>query len=280
MLGRRARVAVCQMNSGPGLEANLEQASRLVEEAVTEGAQLVTLPENAPWLGPEQDGRRRATGLDGEVVGHFRSLARRHEVMLLLGSFIETGPEGDGRGHNTSVLIGADGELVASYRKIHLFDVETPDGQVLRESASVAPGEQVVLAEAGAWRLGLSVCYDLRFPELYRALMGGGATMLCVPAAFTAETGRDHWIALLRARAIENLCYVVAPNQWGVHFGQRRSYGRSVVIDPWGNVVCCCPDRVSVSVATVELDALEATRQRFPCLAHRRPAICGVGAPG
>jgi len=269
MLERNVRCAVIQLTSSPDVDANLARADVLVRAAAEAGANLIALPENTPYLGPEGESARHATNVRGDVVGHFRELALEQEVVVLLGSFVEKGP-GDGRTHNTSVLISPDGNIVATYRKMHLFDVETPSGHVLRESDNIAPGDTPVTAELGPWVAGLSVCYDLRFPELYRVLVERGSHILFVPSAFTAETGRDHWIALLRARAIENLCYVVAPDQAGHHFGKRRSYGRSVIIDPWGTVLACCPDRPSFAVAELDLDALESQRRRFPCLDHRR----------
>jgi predicted amidohydrolase len=261
--------AIVQLQSTPDAEANMHAAEAGVEEAARAGARLVCLPENTPFLGPPEALLQAAQPPDGAYVQRLQAAARRLGVWVLLGSFPEVGPT-PALTYNTSALIDDQGQVQARYRKIHLFDVETPSGERLHESAIVSPGAEVVVAQLGPWRVGLSVCYDLRFPELYRAMSAQGAHLLCVPAAFTAETGRDHWWALLRARAIENLAYVVAPNQWGAHYGSRRSYGRSVVYDYWGNLLAACPDRPSVAVATLDLEALQQMRARFPALAHRR----------
>ena len=171
--------------------------------------------------------------------------------------------------YNTSVFIDAGGEILATYRKIHLFDVTTPAGQRLFESERVRPGDSLVQAQQGTWKLGLSICYDLRFPELYRQHSAAGANLLAVPAAFTAETGRDHWQLLLRARAVENLSFVIAPNQWGHHFGERYSYGRSVIIHPWGQVLAQVPDGEGFALAELKLNELTKLRRTFPALQHR-----------
>ncbi len=274
MLPRTLRAAIVQMTSTPDMETSVADATRLVSLAVDLGADFVALPENAPGLGPDADRHRMAEPLDGPTVSHFQELARDHGVVLLVGSVAEIAtPQ---HSYNTSVLIGVDGEILSTYRKIHLFDVETPSGQIIRESEAVTPGDRPVVTQVGPWRVGLSVCYDLRFPELYRALVDDGATLLCIPAAFTAETGRAHWLALTRARAIESLAYIVAPNQYGRHFGARRSYGRSAIIDPWGTTLAICPDRESVALATLDLDALEKTRRHFPVLQHRRHDLLGT----
>jgi predicted amidohydrolase len=273
-MDERIFAGVVQLRSTPDIDANLRTALVYTEYAARSGARLVTLPENTPYLGPQEGLLAAAQPLTGSHVQQFQEAARRLGVWILIGSFPECGPDPQ-HIFNTSVLLDSEGTVRAVYRKIHLFDVETPNGERLHESASVAPGSEVVIAEFGPWRVGLSVCYDLRFPELYRAMSARGVDILCVPAAFTAETGRDHWWALLRARAIENLSYVVAPNQWGVHHGVRRSYGRSVIFDPWGNVLGACPDREGVTLAELDLPSLRETRGRFPCLSHRRPELFG-----
>ena len=231
---------------------------------------MAAIPENGPGLWPDNARKPGETGLHDTVIGRLQELAKGCEIALLVGSFAESPATPDPRGHNTSVLIDPTGASIAVYRKMHLFDVETPSGQVLRESDGIAAGNDVVVAPLGAWTLGLSICYDLRFPEFYRCLVDKGAQLLCVPSAFTAETGRDHWELLLRARAVENLSYVIAPNQWGVHFKGRRSYGRSMIIDPWGSVVAQIPDTEGVCVADIDLDRVEELRASFPCLQHRK----------
>lgn len=263
------RVAVAQLCSAPSVSENLVVCERLVEEARGRGAQWVAFPENAPFLGRERDKLSIAEGLDGPVVSAFCEMARVNGVAILLGSTAEPGPD-PGHVYNTSVLIDHRGSVVSVYRKIHLFDVELPGGQVLLESEAVTPGSEVVVASLLGLEVGLTVCYDLRFPELYRSLRVSGAQVLCMPAAFTERTGRDHWEVLLRARAIENQCYVVAPGQWGEHFKGRSSYGRSMIIDPWGTVVAQVPDGVGVAVADVEPGVVEEIRRRMPCLSHAR----------
>ncbi len=276
MMDGRVRVSVVQMCSGGDIAANLARAEALMAAAVAEGGELVVFPENVAFMGPEGARRAAETALAGEVVQHFQVLARRWSRWVLLGSFAEAAADG-GKGYNTSVLIGADGEVVGRYRKLHLFDVETPEGAVLRESDGMRAGDGVVVLQAGAWRCGLSICYDLRFPELYRRVVGAGAEVLLVPAAFTAETGRDHWSLLLRARAVENQAYVVAANQWGLHFGQRASYGRSMIVDPWGVIVAQVADGEGVATGVMDLGSLRSLRRRFPCLAHRRRDLLGDG---
>jgi predicted amidohydrolase len=190
-------------------------------------------------------------------------------VYVLGGSILEGVPGAD-RLCNTSTFFEPNGEMTAVYRKIHLFDVKAPDREYL-ESKTIAPGESIVTAKAGAATLGLSVCYDVRFPELYRLLALRGAEILAVPAAFTLQTGKDHWELLLRARAVENQAFVVAPAQWGQKADGRWTYGRSMVVDPWGTVLAQCPDRDGHALATLDLDYLERFRDEFPALGNRRP---------
>lgn len=280
----RYRAAVVQMTSTPDVERSLEAAEAGVQEAAASGARLVCLPENVSYLGPEADKPALAEPLDGPSFTRLARLARTHRVYLLAGTLPERS-EDPGRPYNTSVLFGPAGQRLAVYRKIHLFDVDLgPDGPRFRESSRVSPGSGAVTVETELGALGLSVCYDLRFPELYRALVAAGADLLLVPSAFTVPTGKDHWEVLLRARAIENQCYVLAPAQQGHHFEKRTSYGRSLIVDPWGTVLTSCPDRPAVGLADVDLEALRQTRRRMPCLEHRRPERLGRseenGSPG
>jgi predicted amidohydrolase len=265
------RVALVQLTSRDDLAANLAAARGFVDEAAGRGAQLVALPENFAYLRREGEPFPCAQGLDGEIVGALREWARRHAIWLLGGSLPERIP-GEARVHNTSVLIAPGGELAAVYRKIHLFDVDlrAGGGGVFRESQSVAPGSEVVVAETPFGGFGLSVCYDLRFPELYRAMAQRGARWLAVPSAFTRETGADHWEVLLRARAVENQAFVLAPAQCGRHHETRASYGRSLVVDPWGLVIARAGDRPGVIVADCDLAEQDRVRAALPCLAHRR----------
>lgn len=259
------------MTSTDDLSANLAAARSYVGDAATEGADLVALPENFAFLRREGAPIPCAQGLDGEIVGTLRELALRHGVWLLGGTFAEEIP-GDSRVHNTSVAVGPDGEIAGVYRKIHLFDVDLSahGGQAYEESKTIAPGSEVVAIDTPFGGIGLSVCYDLRFPELYRQLAERGARLLAVPAAFARETGRDHWEVLLRARAIENQAFVLAAAQVGEHGGGRASYGRSMVVDPWGIVLARAPDRPGLVHAECRLDALEQIRDALPALRHRR----------
>jgi predicted amidohydrolase len=265
------QVSVVQMTSTDDVAANLAAASKFVAEAAERGAELVALPENFAFLRREGEPIPCAQGLDGEIVGTLRQLAARHRVWLLGGSFPEARP-GDERVHNTSVALAPDGRLAAVYRKIHLFDVDlsAQGGLVYRESERVAPGGEPVALETPFGVIGLSICYDLRFPELYRALAQRGARFLAVPAAFARETGRDHWEVLLRARAIENQAFVLAAAQVGDHGGGRSSYGRSMIVDPWGLVLARAPDAPGPVLADCRLEQQDAVRRALPALQHRR----------
>ncbi len=264
------RTAVIQMRSNDDVAANLASARALVSEAARAGAELVALPENFAFMRSEGLGFPCAQGLDGEIVGTLRTLAREHGLWLLGGTFPEAASEG--RVHNTSVLVAPSGEIEAVYRKIHLFDVDlrAQGGGLFQESASVAAGHEIVTAKTPFGVVGMSVCYDLRFPELYRRHAEAGARFLAVPSAFAKETGRDHWEVLLRARAIENQCFVLAPAQWGQHTPARASHGRSLVIDPWGVVLAVAPDRPCAVVVECDLAQLESVRASLPALRHRR----------
>jgi predicted amidohydrolase len=264
--------AVTQMTATDDVKHNQEVAASLVAKAAGRGAVLVGLPECFPFMGrSEADKVKMAEPADGPLMGFYRELARRHGVTLSLGGF----PEASGdpqRPHNTHFIVGPDGGTLAAYRKIHLFDVELADGSVHKESRSTTAGTEVVTCHLPAPReatLGLSVCYDLRFPELYRRLSALGAQVLLVPAAFTLHTGKDHWEVLLRARAIENLCYVMAAAQHGKHNEKRATWGKAMIVDPWGGVVARCSDREDVAVAEVDLGYVQELRRGLPCLSHR-----------
>jgi len=265
------RAAVCQMTSTSDQAANLEQAEALVREAAGLGASFVGTPENTHFLGPHAEKVRRAESLDGPTCGRFSSLAAELGIHLLLGSFNERS-DTDEKCRNTSVLFAPDGALVASYRKLHLFDVDVPGGVTFRESDTVEPGTEVVVAATPLARFGLSICYDLRFGELYRALRERGAEVLLVPSAFTAATGKAHWEVLLRARAIETQCWALAPAQWGRHDdgGLKESHGEAMIVAPWGEVVARVPDGVGVAVAEIDLARVERARRAIPLAEHRR----------
>jgi predicted amidohydrolase len=258
------------MRSIDDVAANLAAARELVADAARSGAELAALPENFAFMRSEGLGFPCAQGLDGEIVGTLRSLAREHGLWILGGTFPEAA-EG-GRVHNTSVMLSPSGELEAVYRKIHLFDVDlrAQGGPMLQESASIAPGKDVVTAKTPFGVVGMSVCYDVRFPELYRRHAEAGARFLTVPSAFAKETGRDHWEVLLRARAIENQCFVLAPAQWGQHTPARASHGRSLVIDPWGVVLGVAADRPCAVVVDCDLEQQDRIRGSLPALRHRR----------
>jgi predicted amidohydrolase len=307
---RVLRVACVQMNTRDDVLANVGVATELVEEAAAAGARLVALPETWLFKGHSEGIRASAEALDGPGNSRLAALAARHDVYVLAGSIYE--PAGaDGRVFNTSALFGPDGGLVAVYRKVHLFDVTAGD-TVYRESDDVVAGAGLVTADVviaeprgpagcdhhrpasaaardsaplvgtpggeggagpGSVRLGLTVCYDLRFPELYRSLALLGAEVLCVPAAFTAHTGAAHWEVLLRARAIENGCFVIAPGQVGEHLPGRECFGHSMIVDPWGAVLSVLHDGIGVCVADLDLARLAEVRSQIPSLENRRPEV-------
>ncbi len=273
------RVAAVQLNSTGDTEANRTAADTHVRAAAADGAALVVLPEKWNVLGSSGELHAGAEPLDGPAVSWARETARELAIDLIAGSVCEAGEpvplasggRGTGKLRNTSLHIGPDGEIRAKYRKIHMFDV-TVDGHAYRESADEQAGDELVVTPAGGVEVGLSVCYDLRFPELYRTLAARGARILTVPAAFTLATTRDHWEVLLRARAIEDQCFVIAANQIGESAGL-RSGGRSMIVDPWGIVLAVAGDRVGHIVADLDLDAQQHIRREMPSLANRRPEI-------
>lgn len=247
---------------------NVQQAGELVEAAAVSGARLVVLPEKWNWWGPASATATGSESPDGPSLSAARAWARDLGIAIVAGSVLEA--IGDGAmAFNTSVLIGPDGTDVAVYRKIHLFDVEV-DGHAYRESAAVVPGDEVATGEVLGAGLGLSVCYDLRFPELYRAHAAGGARMLAVPANFTPQTGAAHWELLLRARAVENLSFVLAAGQCGVHATGEGAWGHSMIVDPWGRVIAEVTDGVGFAAADLDLVAQDGVRASLPALAHRR----------
>ncbi|HEX2738819.1 MAG TPA: carbon-nitrogen hydrolase family protein [Rubrobacter sp.] len=269
MCGREITVAAIQMSSTPDKDENLETAERLIRAASSSGAGLVALPELWICHGLEKVYRENAEPIPGPTTDFLGGLARELGLYLLGGSILETDPRST-KLHNTSTFFGPDGEMSAVYRKLHLFDVKAPDREYL-ESETIGPGTEIVTAKAGAAKLGLSVCYDIRFPELYRLLALRGAEVFAVPAAFTLQTGKDHWELLLRARAVENQAFVIAPAQWGQKADGRWTYGRSMVVDPWSTVLATCPDRDGYALATLDLDYLDRFREEFPALKNRRP---------
>ena len=265
------RAAAVQLNSTDDKARNLDAADRLTRAAAADGATLVVLPEKWNVIGSADDLRAGAEPLDGPAVQWARDAARELHIDLIAGSIAERVPDRD-KLANTSLHIGPDGEVRATYRKIHMFDVEV-DGTVYRESETEDPGDEIVTSEtAGGVELGLSVCYDLRFPELYRILAVRGARIIVIPAAFTLATTREHWETLVRARAIENQAFVVAANQYGLHPPGNRSGGRSMIVDPWGVVLAQAPDRETYVIADLDLERQTQIRRDLPSLANRRPS--------
>jgi deaminated glutathione amidase len=265
------RVAAVQLNSTADTTVNLAAADRLTRAAAADGARLIVLPEKWTAMGSDSEQRAGAEPLDGPVMGWARAIARELEVDLLAGSILEL-VSGQEKLANTSVHVDPQGEIRAVYRKMHMFDVEV-DGRSYRESELEEPGDEIVLSQtADGVELGLSICYDLRFPELYRILAVRGARVLVLPAAFTLATTRDHWETLVRARAIENQAFVVAANQYGAHPGGQRSGGRSMIVDPWGVVLAQAADGEGHIVADLDLARQQEIRARLPALANRRGA--------
>ena len=267
----RLRVACVQLNAGAAKAENLEKAERLVAQAASTGADVVVLPEKWNAFGSAETLRANAEPLEGgESVEAMSEWARRHGITLVGGSITER-RDGREKLSNTSLVFDPSGEVAAAYRKIHMFDVDV-GGHVYRESEAEEPGEETLVCDAEGWRLGLSVCYDLRFPELYRILALDGAELITVPAAFTLYTGKDHWELLLRARAVENQCYVAAANMWGTHERGKASYGRSMIVDPWGLVLAQAADEDMVVSAEIDRAHMERIRASLPSLANRQPA--------
>ncbi len=266
------RAAAVQLGSTADTDRNLATAERLVREAAAKGAEIVALPEKWTVLGTGEDLAAGAEPLDGPSVTWARSIARELGIDLVAGSFAERDP-GAEKLSNTSVHISPDGELRAVYRKLHMFDVEV-DGTRYAESDRERAGNEVVVSRvSGGHCMGMSICYDIRFPELYRSLVARGAELFAIPSAFTLATTRDHWEVLARARAIENQSFVVAANQIGEHPGGYRSGGRSLIVDPWGLVLACAPDAETTIVADLDFDALRDIRSRLPALRHARPEV-------
>ena len=261
--------AAVQMASGADREANLTRASALVREAAARGAQLVVLPEVFAWRGPRTAEPAHAEPVPGPTSEAMAAAARESRVYLCAGSFLEAVPD-ERRAYNTSCLFDPAGRLLARYRKLHLFDVDLPGRVSVRESETRVPGSDLVTVATTLGTLGLSICYDLRFPELYRGLAARGAEILLVPSAFTFPTGAAHWEVLCRARAIENQCYVIAPDQAGASPHGFADYGDSLIVDPWGRVLARAGEGEAVVTAEVDRAYLARVRRELPSLAHRR----------
>jgi deaminated glutathione amidase len=271
-------IAACvQMRCTTKEKDNWVQLEELCLRAATNGASLIVTPENSTFLGPQFHKVERAESLQGETVQRLSALAKQCDAHLLIGSIAEQRLLADGsidkeHCYNTSLLFSPRGELLGFYRKIHLFDVDVSGGLSIRESDTITPGDDIVVVDTELGKIGLSICYDLRFPELYRKLVDKGADIIAIPSAFTLTTGKDHWHALLRARAIETQTYVLAPGQWGTHDleGKRKSYGHSVIIDPWGVVVADRGEGIGICYAEIDLDYMHQVRNSIPVRNHRR----------
>jgi predicted amidohydrolase len=261
--------AAVQMVASDDKAANLAEAERWVREAVRLGARVVALPEVFIWRGEKKRERQFAEAVPGPTSTAMARLARELGIHLLAGSILELIMDSD-KAYNTSLLFDPSGNLQASYRKIHLFDVDLANGVSLRESATREYGDSVVVAQTDKCAMGLTVCYDLRFPELYRALAHQGAHIIFVPSAFTAYTGQAHWETLLRARAIENQVYVIAPDQFGKSPKSFETHGHSMIVDPWGKVIAELADGPGVITAEIDLDYFAKVRGELPALSHRR----------
>lgn len=273
------RVGLVQLNSQHDCAANLATIESLVAEAAGRGARFVMLPEHAPYLGPQPGYQAGAESVPGPTSERYATLARRHGIYLHAGSMVEA-TDIHGKYANTTLVFDPAGAIIAKYRKIHLYDVEIPGRVSSRESDSVAPGDEVVTVEIEGVTFGLAICYDLRFPELFRLLALKGAEVLVNPAAFTLFTGRDHWEVLLRARAIENQAWMLAAAQWGRHEPSGVCYGRSLIADPWGTVVAQATDGVGIVVADIDTALVRRQRVELPSLANRQPAAYTLAEAG
>ncbi|WP_413440310.1 carbon-nitrogen hydrolase family protein [Synechococcus sp. MIT S1220] len=266
--------AAVQLTSGRDPEVNFNAAEEQIDLAARRGAELVGLPENFAFMGDDERRLELAPSLAEQCSRFLVTMARRYQVVLLGGGFPV--PVGDGNSTlNRAELVDRDGQILGRYDKIHLFDVDLPDGNTYRESETVTPGDALppVVDVPEMCRLGVSICYDVRFPEVYRHLASAGADLLMIPAAFTAFTGKDHWQVLLQARAIENTAYVLAPAQTGLHYGRRQSHGHAMVIDPWGTVLADAGVQPGAAIAPVNVSHLGRVREQMPSLRHRQPAL-------
>ncbi|MBW4642978.1 MAG: carbon-nitrogen hydrolase family protein [Goleter apudmare HA4340-LM2] len=262
--------AAIQLTSVPDLHKNLVQAEELIDLAVRRGAELVGLPENFSFMGEEKDKLAQGDAIARETETFLKKMAQRFQVTILGGSFPV--PVGNtGKVYNTTILIDPNGQEIARYQKVHLFDVNVPDGNTYQESSTVMAGQQLppVYFSEKFGNLGLSICYDVRFPELYRHLADKGSDVMFIPAAFTAFTGKDHWQTLLQARAIENTCYVIAPAQTGTHYARRQTHGHAMIIDPWGVILADAGEKPGIAIAEIKPTRLEQVRRQMPSLQHR-----------
>lgn len=264
----KIRVAAVQMSPTSDRDKNLETATSLMSQAVDGGAKIIGLPEDFSYVGTEAGKLDIATEVDDDkVVKAFRKFAKTHKIAIVCGS-IPFKTKSINKVSNTCLVIDSTGKIKARYDKLHLFDVKLNHDYTLMESGHILKGDDVVTVDLYRQIVGLSICYDLRFPELYRAMVLRGARIIFVPAAFTLHTGKDHWETLLRARAIENQCYIVAPAQIGQYMKRVQTYGRTMIVDPWGQVISECQDKEDVIICDLDMDYLSDIRKRMPCLEH------------
>jgi predicted amidohydrolase len=269
-MSQKTLAAVIQMNSGADRARNLAVAEQLMQQAVQRGAQLLSLPETFSFFGSTEEEKRthREDPVTGPTVQFLEHFARKHRVWIVGGSICLANGDGD-KVTNSSLLFDDTGSVRARYDKIHLFDAVLGNREPYRESNVVHPGTEPVVADTPFGRIGLTICYDLRFPELYRKLSSMGAVIFAIPSSFTRTTGKDHWELLVRTRAVENFAFVLAPGQWGNHPGGRRTYGHSLIVEPWGSISAQCPEGEGISMAELDLGRVERCRSMIPCLDHR-----------
>lgn len=267
-----SKIAAIQMASGPNIQANLDEAAKLIDDAVRQGAGLIVLPENFAMMGVTEEDRVEVAEVAGDgVIQTFLSTQSQKHGIWLVGGTVPIQSNVPGKARAVCLLFNDQGEQVARYDKIHMFDVTIQDnGENYAESETTDAGDEAVVVDTPFGRIGLSVCYDLRFPEMFRALSDQGMDICVMPSAFTAITGKSHWEPLVRARAIENQCYMVAPDQGGFHINGRETYGDSMIVDPWGNILGRLPSGTGVVVAQIDKEFLANTRKNFPVLEHRR----------
>jgi predicted amidohydrolase len=270
------RVAACQLNSKDNKEENIRVALELLDKAAGYGADIAVLPEYTDFMGDNAGALAAMEQIPGPLSDRIAAKAREHKMWVLLGS-MHAGVEGANQCANTSILFDRDGNVATTYQKLHLYDVDLPGRVVYKESDTVVAGTKVVTADIEGIIAGLSICYDVRFPEIYRLQALNGAKILFVPAAFMLYTGRDHWELLLRARAVENQCFVVAAGQVGTYMPGKACAGRSMIIDPWGTVLATAPDTTGVIVADLDFSQLDKIRDELPSLLNRRPDIYSLG---
>lgn len=260
----KSRIALAQMTSTEDFQGNLAEALRMVDEAAAAGVQLVAFPEVFLFLGGRQGKLENATQVEGPVVARFREAAALHGMMILLGSIHERMPDREDKVYNTSILIDAGGEVLATYRKLKLFDVELPN-LTIRESDTIEPGDALPpVVDTPIGKVGLTICFDLRFPDLYQHLRRKGAEVVFAPSNFTAPTGAVHWETLLRARALETQVYLAAPAQWGKHNPKFSSWGHTALVDPWGTICSLAPDRTGLTYGEIDLEYLRTVRRELP----------------